>query len=86
MECRSRAKLRLDLPRRAGLRTSVNHDTAELVAQLSTQLGMAFEDAAPVALALGAADKADRPLAVDYLSETLVRAQALFNAITVLMG
>lgn len=46
---------------------------------------MAFEDAAPVALTLGAMDDSQRTLAVGYLEETLARTNALLGAIIVLI-
>jgi hypothetical protein len=76
--------LRLDLPRSAGLRASMDQGTAELVAQLSVRLGMALDNAAPVALTLGTADQDNQRFAASYLRETLTRAEALLNALTAL--
>jgi len=62
----------------------MDSDTCELVAQLATRLGMAFEDAAPLALGLGAMNAGERALAVGNLDETLARANALLGAIIAL--
>lgn len=59
-------------------------DTTELVAQLATRLGMALEDAAPVALTLGTMGGDERALAASYLEETLARTHALLDAIIAL--
>lgn len=46
---------------------------------------MALEDAAPVALTLGAMDDGERRLAVGYLEEVIAKTNALLDAIMVLM-
>ena len=85
MQCDKAGKLRLDLPRRFRFPGPMDRDTRELVAQLATRLGMAFEDAAPVALTLGATGDSERALAVGSLEETLARTNALLEAIIVLI-
>ncbi len=62
----------------------MDRDTHELVTQLATRLGMAFEDAAPLALTLGALSDDERAIAVDGLKELLARATAVFSAILAL--
>lgn len=85
MQCDRAGKLRLDLPRRSRLPDPMDRDTRELVAQLATRLGMAFEDAAPVALTLEAMDDGERALAVGSLERSLARTNALLDAIIVLI-
>jgi hypothetical protein len=63
----------------------MDRDKNELVAQLATRLGMALEDAAPVALTLGAMDDSERILALDYLNEAVATTNALLGAIMVLL-
>jgi len=62
----------------------MDQDTRELVSQFATRLGMAFEDAAPLALTLGALSDDERVISVGELKELLARATAVFNAILAL--
>lgn len=76
--------LDLDYRNAFRLRVSMDRDTHELVAHLATKLGMAFEDAAPVALTLGALSDDERAFAVGDLKELLTMANAVFGAIIAL--
>ena len=64
----------------------MDEDTADLVVQLCTRIGMTMEDASVDALTIGAMDAAERADAIARLEAASCRISRLMGAVTALVA